>query len=104
VPSTLPGPAYRITQKSNDPVLRAAGIATTRLTFLYGPPVAGGPFYPTGTTGLLRAAADQLAIQADELPELTGAGLDDTQATLKLSQVSLPSRNEINGFNRRTTV
>jgi arachidonate 15-lipoxygenase (second type) / 8-lipoxygenase (S-type) len=34
----------------------------------------------------LYAAADQLAIQADELPELTGAALDDTKATTLVRQ------------------
>jgi hypothetical protein len=45
IPSTLPGPKYRITQKSDTPVLRASAISTKRLTFLYGPPVAGGPYF-----------------------------------------------------------
>ncbi len=85
-PSALPGPNYSITQKATNKILRAAAIATTRLTFLYGPPVAGGPYYPTGVTGLLRSAADQIAIQQDESPELTGAALDITRATAAVAQ------------------
>jgi arachidonate 15-lipoxygenase (second type)/8-lipoxygenase (S-type) len=85
-PFTLPGAKFTIAQNANSPVLRATGITATRLTFLYGPPVAGGPFFPTGTTGLIRVAADLLAIQMDVRPELTGAALDSTQATTNLAQ------------------
>ncbi|KAK5166271.1 uncharacterized protein LTR77_008532 [Saxophila tyrrhenica] len=85
-PFTLPGPKFVITQKADDPVIRAAAIATKQLTFLYGPPIAGGPSYPSGATGLLRTAADLLAIQMDIRPELAGAVLDDTQATVNLPQ------------------
>lgn len=32
--------------------------ATTRAGFLYGPPIAGGPAYPSGSIGNATAAAD----------------------------------------------
>ena len=78
---------FTITQNAPDPFTRAAAIDVVRLSFLYGPPVAGGPYFPTGTLGTAKAAADQLGLQADGTPELTGAALDDTVATAHLPQV-----------------
>ncbi|KAJ4289623.1 hypothetical protein N0V90_010952 [Kalmusia sp. IMI 367209] len=49
---------YTIPQKAIDPALRALAINTTRAGFLYGPAVAGGPFYPTGPLGNAKVAAD----------------------------------------------
>lgn len=80
------GPKYSLPQNADAPVLRSTAITTKRLTFLYGPPVAGGPYYPTGTLGLVKSAADSLAIQLDELPMLTGSSVDNVDATANLAQ------------------
>lgn len=81
------GGKYAITQKSSNPLTRAAGIDLKRLGFLYGPPVAGGPYYPNGPLGLARDALDQADIQADLNPELANAALDDAKATADIAQV-----------------
>ena len=85
----LPNGSYTITQKATDPALRAAQIETTRATFLYGPPVAGGPFFPTGSYGSDRVALDQAFIQRDLVPEVTLAVLDLTQAAADVAKVCL---------------
>jgi hypothetical protein len=83
----LPNGEYTITQKATDPVLRAAQIATTRATFLYGPPVAGGPYFPTGSYGSDRVALDQAFIQLDLVPELALAVMDLGQAAADVAKV-----------------
>ena len=85
----LPIGDYTITQKATDPVIRAAEIATTRATFLYGPPVAGGPYFPTGALGLARVALDQAFIQLDLVPELALAVTDLGQAAVDVAKVCL---------------
>ncbi|KAK4560719.1 hypothetical protein LTR86_005298 [Recurvomyces mirabilis] len=77
---------YYITQKSPTPLLRATGVLTKALTFLYGPPVAGGPAYPTGILGLVKVTADLLALQLDLTPETAQALLDNTDANLGIGE------------------
>ena len=79
--------SYSITQNSNYPGLRAAGIDFKQATFLYGPPIAGGPYFPTGALGLAKVAADQALIQLDLTPELALAAVDATKATVDVLQV-----------------
>ena len=79
--------AYTIPQNSDDKAARAAAIKVTQAGFLYGPPVAGGPYFPSGVLGIARAAADQAEIQLDLVPELALAALDDTKATADILQV-----------------
>ena len=78
---------YTITQNAPKPRLRAAGIETKREGFLYGPPVAGGPFFPDGPLGQARAAVDQINIQRDLGPQLQNALTDDTNAIEDVAQV-----------------
>jgi hypothetical protein len=84
---TIPSGKYTITQNSQDPILRAAGIATKKATFLYGPPVAGGPAFPAGAYGTLRVALDQAFIQEDLVPELALAVADAAAAVAGLPKV-----------------
>lgn len=78
---------FEITQDARAPELREAAIDTKRATFLYGPPVAGGPFYPIGPLALTKKAADLTAVQLDEAPQLTGAALDGTEAGVEAAEV-----------------
>lgn len=78
---------FCITQDSTAPDLRAAGIETKRASFRYGPPVAGGPFYPTGPLALAKQGTDLTEVQIDEAPQLTGATADQTEARLEAADV-----------------
>lgn len=84
---TLPTGKYAITQDSQTPVLRASGLAVKKLTFNYGPPVAGGPYFPAGALGTTRALLDQAFIQEDLVPELALAVADAAAATAGLPKV-----------------
>lgn len=53
----------------------------TRAGFLYGPPIAGGPAFPSGTIGNLTAAADLESLEAELVPEQTMAKEDAELAT-----------------------
>ncbi|EMD01099.1 hypothetical protein BAUCODRAFT_61447 [Baudoinia panamericana UAMH 10762] len=78
---------YYTTPKSPNPLLRSTGILAKRLTFLYGTPLAGGPYFPTGVLGFEKVAADVAYIEATEFPPvLAGTLLDDTQATADYSK------------------
>lgn len=83
----IPTGQYTITQNSDDPSVRSAGVATKRSTFTYGPPVAGGPSFPSGELGTLRVALDQAFIQEDLVPELALAVADAAAAFLGLPKV-----------------
>lgn len=83
--------SFEITQDSKTPDLRAAGVDTKRATFLYGPAVAGGPFYPIGPLALMKKGADLTAVQVDEAPQLTGATTDQMEATLEAADVTMIS-------------
>ncbi|KAJ9616659.1 hypothetical protein H2200_000378 [Cladophialophora chaetospira] len=65
---------------------RSLAITAKQAGYLYGPPVAGGPYFPTGALGLVKVAADQAEIQLDEDPMLVAAGLDETDSTLSAAQ------------------
>lgn len=78
---------FEITQHSNTSELRSAAIDIKRASFLYGPPIAGGPFYPMGALALTKKGADLTAVQVDEAPQLTGATLDGTEAGLRFAEV-----------------
>jgi hypothetical protein len=49
---------YTIPQGATDAARRAVAINSTRVGFLYGPAVAGGPSYPSGPLGTVKVAAD----------------------------------------------
>lgn len=78
---------FEITQDSDAPVLRSSAIDLKRTTFLYGPPLAGGPSYPIGPLALTKKAADLAAIQLDEAPQLTGSTVDSAEARLNTAEV-----------------
>ncbi|KAM7202640.1 Lipoxygenase [Naviculisporaceae sp. PSN 640] len=63
---------FTITQQS-DSSLRWTNLALLRTAFLYGPPVGGGPAYPTGPLGIAKNAKDLIAIQTDLLPQTKNA-------------------------------
>src|ERR1700743_1761507 len=68
-PSPPPPPAlppYSLPQ--NNPLgaaARAQNISIKQAGYLYGPPVAGGPFFPSGALGTARAGAGQVLIPVD---------------------------------------
>ena len=76
--------SYTITQNARNPSRRSAAINTKRDGFLYGPPVAGGPYFPAGPLGIAKAAVDQANLQRDLLPQLINAARDDASATASL--------------------
>ncbi|KAH8651205.1 arachidonate 8-lipoxygenase [Xylariales sp. PMI_506] len=77
---------YSIPQQSQDPIIRTANINLVRTSFVYGPPIAGGPFYPSGLLGIAKSALDFANIQLDLTPELALAALDATKATVDISK------------------
>jgi hypothetical protein len=79
--------SYSIPQKSLSSIVRAANIAIVRGAFLYGPPLAGGPAYPSGLLGLAKDVQDTVNIQLDLTPEIANAALDLAQATLDTPKV-----------------
>lgn len=72
---------YTLPKDSLDPLGRAAALAVTRAGFTYGPPVAGGPYYPSGVLGSARAAADLATLQADLTAEEILTAEDSASAT-----------------------
>ncbi|KAI3399057.1 hypothetical protein diail_7857 [Diaporthe ilicicola] len=57
--------SYSLPQDSSNPAARAAELGVTQAGYEYGPPVAGGPFYPSGSLGSAKGAADLASFQAD---------------------------------------
>lgn len=72
---------YSLPQDSSDPAARAAGLDATRAGYEYGPPVAGGPYYPAGALGAAKGAADLASLQADLTPQEALVGKDAAAAT-----------------------
>ncbi|EXJ61913.1 hypothetical protein A1O7_02344 [Cladophialophora yegresii CBS 114405] len=90
-PSTLEGrslnPPYSLPKTGLlTSLTRGLDITAKQVGYLYGPPVAGGPFFPTGALGLVKVAADQALIQLDEVPILAAMTLDRTDSTLSAPQ------------------
>lgn len=71
---------YSLPQDSIDLAARNAELETTRAGYEYGPPVAGGPYYPAGTLGAVKGAADLASLQADLVPQEGLVGLDAAHA------------------------
>lgn len=71
---------YSLPSDAADPTLRSEGITVKQAGFLYGPPVAGGPYFPTGDLGLARVAVDGAEIQADLIPVRAAADSDTTES------------------------
>jgi hypothetical protein len=81
--------SYTITQNSKDPIIRAANLAIVRSSFLYGSPIAGGPYYPSGVLGLAKDVKDVADIQLELTPELALTVLDAGKATVDSPKVSI---------------
>ncbi|ETS82938.1 hypothetical protein PFICI_04814 [Pestalotiopsis fici W106-1] len=81
---------YTLPSKATDSFARSLAITLKQSGYTYGPPVAGGPYFPTGVLGLVRVAADGVAISADLAPVTAAAGLDSAE--------SLASAAEYNGL------
>lgn len=65
----------------NDPsLIRAADIATKRTTFLYGPPLGAGPYYPAGPLGTAAIAADSVVTDAELAAQVLVSTNDSTVA------------------------
>ncbi|WPH04308.1 Hypothetical protein R9X50_00719700 [Acrodontium crateriforme] len=77
---------YQIPQHDHQPLLRAQGITLKRTNFLYGPPIAGGPAFPTGVIGIEKLANDLGAFGIDITPQFQGALIDDTVAAAQYQQ------------------
>ena len=85
----LPSTKFTITQHSPTPGLRAAAIAMKRVALLYGPPIAGGPYFPSGPLGQARVALDQAFIKQDLAPQLALAVADAASAVAGLPKVRI---------------
>ncbi|KAG6364391.1 hypothetical protein INS49_005992 [Diaporthe citri] len=72
---------YSLPQDSSDPAARSAELDATRAGYEYGPPVAGGPYYPSGELGAAKGAADLASLQADLTPQEAFVGKDAAAAT-----------------------
>ncbi len=77
---------YTLPQNDSSSLTRSLDITTKQLGYLYGPPVAGGPYFPTGVLGLAKVAADQVEIQLDEAPVLAATAVDAADSTLSVLQ------------------
>lgn len=82
--------AYEIPQNATNP-LRQQAINKTREEFLYGPAVAGGPFYPTGSQGRAKVAADIADVQRETTPNTALVQQDVARAGNSSEQVSIPN-------------
>lgn len=72
---------YSLPQDSSDPAARSAELDATRAGYEYGPPVAGGPYYPAGALGTAKGAADLASLQADLTPQEALVAKDAAAAT-----------------------
>ncbi|KIW10388.1 hypothetical protein PV08_11350 [Exophiala spinifera] len=77
---------YLLPQNDSHALLRSTDILTKQAGYLYGPPVAGGPYFPSGVLGVAKAAADQVEIQLDEAPILAATAVDAADSTLFAAQ------------------
>lgn len=84
--NTTGGP-YSLPKNSPNTQLRAEGIKVVQGNFLYGPAVAGGPYYPTGVLGLAKDTYDQAQLQLELTPETANTATDTTLATVGILQV-----------------
>jgi len=78
---------YTTPQQSRTPLTRTLNLAIVRFNFLYGPPVGGGPYYPTGLLGLAKVAQDAASLVLELTPRLAAATLDLAKATLDSPKV-----------------
>lgn len=80
--------AYEISQNATNHQRKEA-IDKTREEFLYGPAVAGGPFYPTGPQGRAKVAADIADVQRETTPNTLLVQQDVARAGNSSEQVSI---------------
>jgi hypothetical protein len=79
--------AYSIPQNGTS-AQRQQAIDATREEFLYGPAVAGGPFYPAGPKGNAKAAADIADVQREITPNSALVQLELARAGNSSEQVN----------------
>lgn len=72
---------YSLPQNDPNSVLRAAGVATKRAGWLYGPGIGGGPSSPIGALAAKRVAVDTAIVSTELSAEEALDTLDTTQAT-----------------------
>lgn len=70
---------YTLPSNAANSLARSTAILVKQTGYLYGPPVAGGPYYPTGLLGLVRVAGDTAAIDLDLAPVNIAAALDSAE-------------------------
>ncbi|KAH8883024.1 Lipoxygenase [Thozetella sp. PMI_491] len=73
-------------QKDDTSVNRSAGILLKQATFLYGQPVAGGPYFPTGPLGLAKATADQASAALEQGPVFALTSVDAVDIVVDANQ------------------
>ena len=77
---------YSLPSNDSNSLTRSLAIITKQAGYLYGPPVAGGPYFPTGVLGLAKVAADQAELQLELAPELALSALDAADTTASVLQ------------------
>jgi hypothetical protein len=80
---------YAITQNSNNTAVRSLNLGLVRSNFLYGNPVGGGGFYPSGLLGVAKSSVDLVNFFSEFTPELALTTSDLTKATADSGQVSI---------------
>lgn len=79
--------AYALPQDAANSTLRASKINATRAAFLYGEAVAGGPFYPSGDSGLAKVAVDIAAEKSEAMPQQSLVDSDVAHAAASAADV-----------------
>ncbi|KAF2443465.1 Lipoxygenase [Karstenula rhodostoma CBS 690.94] len=77
---------YTIPQGPADAVRRGEAINTTRAGFIYGPAVAGGPFYPSGPLGKAKVDGDIGNEQLEAVPNSALVAKDIARANSSAEQ------------------
>ncbi len=81
---------YSLPQNAQNAQIRAAAITATQAGFSYGPPVAGGPFFPAGDIGKAKIAADMALETQEAVPVVTMITGDGAQAMNDTSKACFP--------------
>jgi hypothetical protein len=72
--------------RDGNPTARSAAVLLKQTTFLYGPPVGGGPYFPTGPLGLAKVVADQALTGLELAPQFALTSFDAFDSTLGAPQ------------------
>ncbi len=79
---------YTLPKSGPSSVDRKKNLDLVRTNFLYGPPVGGGPQYPTGLLGSTKNVLDVVSIQNELGPRVAGAAADLAKAAQGAGKVS----------------